>query len=187
MLLPAYVWHAILLLLLFGETARLAAICPPFVPIHFDFSGTPDRWGPPSNLFVMPAVAAATTALLLGVRAATPSMARSGSAFLNVPKKDAFLKLPEDARVRVVAPLARALGWIPVVVVGMSWWLVEASAAIAIETNRVNPFVAVSPDTVAGRLSWWPIVLPIVAILVLAIVGSRKTAALIDAEIAKAA
>lgn len=171
-----FFWNGIFLVLLWARTTWLAGIVPPEVPVHFDGSGRPDRWGSPETLYLLPGIATALTALLLGIGASLPGLARAGGDWINLPKKKVFVALPVEARVRVVAPLGAMLGWVALGAGFLFLWILEESGRIAI----------------AGRFSdatlpWTPMTLPIVVIL--GLVGGFwvRVARAIEVEAAEAA
>lgn len=88
--------NAALLVALVGGSAVAWPGLPAEIPIHFGPSGEPDRWADTTLLtwFGLPALAVVLTlALYLGAQV-LPSRPR----WLNMPDRERFLELPEDAR-----------------------------------------------------------------------------------------
>jgi hypothetical protein len=167
----AIVWNVVALALLWWRAASLAADAPPSVPVHFDLGGTPDRWGAPESYYWMPGVATGMTALLVTIGLALPSMARSGGTWINLPRKEKFLRLSPEARVRAVAPLGSMLGWLPLGVDFLCVWLLEESARIALRGPHAGE-----------TLPLIPLVLPMIGILGVVLGFSARAARAIDAE-----
>jgi uncharacterized membrane protein len=74
--------------------SRYASL-PDRVPVHFGISGTPDRWGSKSELFVLVALVWGLTILFYAIALAMPRLARNPQ-YLNIPRKEEFLKLPPE-------------------------------------------------------------------------------------------
>jgi uncharacterized membrane protein len=68
---------------------------PDRIPVHFGLSGAPDRWGAKSEIFIIVGVMWGLTLLFYALTLAMPRMARNPQ-YLNIPNKEAFLKLPPE-------------------------------------------------------------------------------------------
>ena len=81
---------------------------PERIPTHFDAAGNPDGWGSRDvEWFLISALMAVIGAVLgYGVPALARHLARSKSAVLSVPDRERFHALPEEVRVRAMAPVA---------------------------------------------------------------------------------
>jgi uncharacterized membrane protein len=90
---------------------------PERIPVHFGGDGRPDAWAERSlrAWLALPAVGAATVALLLGIAAWMPR--RPG--MLNVPDKERFLALPPARQAPIVHLVQLALEWMALFIVGL--------------------------------------------------------------------
>jgi uncharacterized membrane protein len=68
---------------------------PDRIPVHFGISGAPDRWGAKPEIFIMVGVMWGLTAVFYALSLAMPRLSRNPQ-FLNIPNKEAFLKLPPE-------------------------------------------------------------------------------------------
>jgi uncharacterized membrane protein len=68
---------------------------PDRIPVHFNITGDPDRWGSKSEILILVAVAWGLNILLYVFTLAMPSLARNPQR-LNIPHKQEFLKLPAE-------------------------------------------------------------------------------------------
>lgn len=118
---------------------------PSLIPLHFDGSGMPTRWGPSSvaNWFLIPFIATWTLGLLAVITFALPALARRYPEFVNLPGrlKAIWRTLPAERRVRTLAPVQWLLAIIgigtSVLFIGILW----QTLSIALE-------VATNPDAV---------------------------------------
>jgi len=99
-----------------GLAIQLWPLLPASIPIHFDITGGPDGWAARDyEWFVISGLIAAFGAVLgLVMPRWTLRMARNNSTWLNVPQRERFRKLPEEARVRAVSGL---LHWLVVIAI----------------------------------------------------------------------
>jgi uncharacterized membrane protein len=58
----------LLLLLLWLTVAYLVMVLPATIPVHFNFSGMPDRWGSKKTLWVLPIIASMVYVLLAFIK-----------------------------------------------------------------------------------------------------------------------
>jgi uncharacterized membrane protein len=68
---------------------------PDRIPVHFGISGAPDRWGAKSEIFILVGVMWGLTIIFYSLNLAMPRLARNPQ-YLNIPNKQAFLKLPAE-------------------------------------------------------------------------------------------
>jgi uncharacterized membrane protein len=68
---------------------------PDRIPVHFGMSGTPDRWGSKSELFILVALSWGLTVIFYALAMSMPRFARN-PRYLNIPHKREFLKLPAE-------------------------------------------------------------------------------------------
>lgn len=125
-----------------GLAAWLWPGLPERIPMHFDFAGRPDGWVEKSVLvwFGLPALATAVSAVLgLLLPIWMVHLARTNSRWLNVPRKDLFVQLPVEARVRAVAAPARWLTVLGCLVQGLFGWIVFGSSRVAVGAWDVLP------------------------------------------------
>ena len=169
-----FLGYAVLHLALWGRTVWLVSIVPYDIPLHFDWEGLPDRYGPASNLYLLCGIATVLTAGLLALGAALPGMARTSPDWVNVPRKKRFLALPPEARARAVLPLVGLLKFVPLPLSALFLWIVEESGRRGMTFRSGEP------------LPWTPTTLPVVAILLAAYVCGSRAARAVDAETAAA-
>ena len=147
------------MLAVWGLALQAWPALPERIPMHFDLSGVPDRWGDKSlvSWFGLPALGTLlgfVMGLLLPRWVA--GMARRNSPWLNVPDKKRFAALPEAARERAVQPLVLGLTWIVLLVQGMFAWIVVGSARVAMGEWPTMPA--------------WPALSPLAVVLVVVVV-----------------
>jgi hypothetical protein len=106
--------NAILVLALFAASVWAYPRLPEQIPVHFGFSGEPDRWEARSvvSWFLLPAVTAAM-ALLMHVMSV---YGVSHPESWNLPDKRRFLALPRPAQAPIIARMQRFLAMLGVVV-----------------------------------------------------------------------
>jgi uncharacterized membrane protein len=68
---------------------------PDRIPVHFGISGTPDRWGPKSEILIFVAIPWGLTIIFYLLTLAIPRFAHD-PRYLNIPDKQAFLKLSAE-------------------------------------------------------------------------------------------
>ncbi|MFO1077814.1 MAG: DUF1648 domain-containing protein [Planctomycetota bacterium] len=108
--MPLSLLRLVLGLLIAGQVALAIALWPELperIPLHFDAAGWPDGFGAPDvEWFVIPGLLALFGAGCgYGLPLLARHLARTNSGLLNVPDRERFRALPEEARVRAVAPL----------------------------------------------------------------------------------
>jgi len=113
------------------RSEMLIAAAPPSIPVHFDLHGRPDRWGGPGELRLLAVIATLLAVAMLGIAAWLPRGARRSPGLINLPRKPTFLRLPPDARERVVAPMRALTALLPLLFVGLFWWIAESMAGFA--------------------------------------------------------
>lgn len=158
--------RALLVLVLLSMWAFAAWAWPTLperIPMHFGPGGAPDAWTRKSAWawFLTPALATVFT-LLLGVwlpRLAV-GMARRNSTTLNMPQRERFRALPEEARVRAVRVVAGWLGWLASAVQVLFAWFLFASWQVAHERWAGLP--------VAATVAWVAAMLALAASLAVA-------------------
>lgn len=106
---------------------------PERFPVHYDIEGRPDRWGDREALswFGLPLVGLGITTLLLGLGAGIPWMAGRWPGIMNVPRKEAFVRLPPDARRKAVRPAQAMLAVLALLANGLFAYLIWGAHAIA--------------------------------------------------------
>lgn len=114
---------------------------PARIPLHFDGSGVPDRWGPASvaNWFMLPFIATWIAALVGGVGVFLPALARTWPGLVNVPQKKRWMALSPDARVRTIDPLRWLLGFVGLLVNGAWLWILWGTRWVAMDPDPANP------------------------------------------------
>lgn len=72
---------------------------PDWVPVHFNISGNPDRWGSKSELLMLIGLSWGMTIIFYALIQAMPLLGRK-PRYLNIPYKSEFLKLsPEKQKI----------------------------------------------------------------------------------------
>ena len=114
---------------------------PAQIPLHFDGAGVPDRWGPASvaNWFMLPFIATWLTAMIGGITAFMPALARSWPAIVNVPQKKRWMALPLEARIRTIAPVRWMLSLVGLLANGLFVWILWGTRWVAMDPNPANP------------------------------------------------
>jgi len=151
---------------------RLYPTLPATIPLHFDFAGTPDRFGPPSfgNWFGLPILGTLIGVFLIAIMAVVPWLLRVAPGIVNIPRKTQLLALPADSQRRALAPMTTMMATLATAIVLMFIYIIHCTARIA------------TGD--ASILALWPIFALIALILVLAVIGHFATVRRIDSETA---
>jgi len=133
---------ALALVALWGEAVLLYPVLPERIPIHFDGAGTPDRFvdRSPLHWYLLPVIATVLALVVAyGLPARIRRMAASGSAYLNVPRKKDFLRLPPDARVRAIRPTIVLLRLVVLEMVVLFALILHGSAKVATDEWHTLP------------------------------------------------
>lgn len=118
---------------------------PDRIPMHFNGSGTPDRWADRGwEWFLLPGMSVLLVTLFAAIALFLDWMAMRTPALINVPNKELFVRLSPIGRLRVVAPTRVFLLWSGATVVFLFAYIVEGTARVAIKEMDTLP--------------WWPIV-----------------------------
>jgi uncharacterized membrane protein len=110
--------HGVALVLPWVVAIWLGATLPDRYPVHFDGSGTPDRWAGPGQgeWYLLAAIATFVECVLVGAGALATFCTVRAPEYVNVPAKAAFVQLPPAARVWCLAPMVDLLAMIAVLV-----------------------------------------------------------------------
>ncbi len=148
----------------------LHSTLPEKIPLHFDFSGTPDRWGPSSfgNWFLIPIIATAIPALLVGIVPLTNVLLNRCPSIVNVPRKEKLLMLGLDARARALVPLSTMMLSLSILILWMMLYIIIGTSRVALGTWATLPI--------------WPVFVQIPALLGLVLWNHWKLARAIDGE-----
>jgi uncharacterized membrane protein len=87
--------NVILLIIIAGMVFIYWKDLPDKIPIHFNFSGTPDGWAGKENLIIIFAVVLGLNALLYFFMISTSWLSNHPSIW-NIPNKKRFLALPKE-------------------------------------------------------------------------------------------
>lgn len=106
---------------------------PERFPVHFDFSGHPDRFAERSSFefFLLPALSLFLTGLLLGITHFADRLADSHPEWINVPNKERFLALRADQRKLAMEPVRIALSWIAAYLNGLFLYILIGTERVA--------------------------------------------------------
>ncbi|MDA1008763.1 MAG: DUF1648 domain-containing protein [Planctomycetota bacterium] len=110
---------------------------PEQFPIHFDGTGTPDRWTTttPRSWFLLSFIGTAVQILLATIAFALPWMARNHPQIVNVPQKEKFIQLDANARQRAVEPSSLLLLIVGVLINALFAWIQWGTYQVAIGTT----------------------------------------------------
>lgn len=157
-LLPAFA-----LVALWATALLLWPELPERIPLHFDATGTPDRYGArtAANWFLLPGLG---TGLVLLFAFALPPwvthLARSNASTLSVPRRADFGRLAPEARVRAIQPVCTMLIVLATEMTALFGMLLVGTARVASGAWKVLPtamvFGAVGLLLATGVL-WIPV------------------------------
>ena len=110
--------HGLAVVLPWIAAIWLGASLPDRYPMHFDGSGTPDRWAGPGHdeWYLLAGIATFVECMLAGAGALAAFCAVRAPEYVNVPAKAAFVQLSPAARVRCLAPMVDLLSMIALLV-----------------------------------------------------------------------
>lgn len=165
----AAAWAAVLLPLaglavVWGLAIAWWPSLPARIPIHFDGSGRPDRWGPSSQWFLLPTIATLVIGLVGGIGAALPLLVRNHPGLVNTPRKRQWLALDAEARLRAMLPIRWLLAWVGLFASGLFVWTLAGTRWVAMDPDPANP-----TRTIGGA---WVVLCFTGAILVAALLAS---------------
>ncbi len=106
---------------------------PAKFPMHFDFAGRPDSFVDKSMVawFLLPVFA---TVMNVGLSLLSPMiqwMALKHPEFVNMPRKEQWLKLDSQARLRTLKPVFGAMRVLQLLVMALFLFIVVSSAKVA--------------------------------------------------------
>ncbi len=144
--------------------AVLWPLLPEKIPMHFDFSGVPDRWEARSatTWFLIPALGTLIALFLAVTGWSIPWMLRRIPNLVNIPRKGDLLALPEDARRRALSPTIAMMLWIAALVDVMMASTLYGSWRVGTGEWATLPAL-------------WPLLLIIAAITFALVFGSWRT------------
>lgn len=92
---------------MWGVAAAHYGSLPSRFPSHFDGAGVPDAFAEKSvgAWFALPIVFTLMAGLFAALAVFLPRISARHAALVNVPDKETFLSLPEDARARALEPM----------------------------------------------------------------------------------
>lgn len=131
---------------------------PERIPLHFDFSGTPDRWGPPSfgNWFLLPILATAIPGVLIGIGSLTHWLLNHYPSIVNIPRKEKLLLLDPPARQRAIRSLTMMMYSIALILSWLFLYLIVGTAQVALGAWSSLPVwpVFVQVPAILGVVLW---------------------------------
>jgi hypothetical protein len=147
---------------------------PALIPLHFDASGLPTRWGPASaeNWFLVPFIATWPLGLVAGISLVLPALVRNHPEFVNLPGrlKSKWIGLVPEQRLRTLAPLQWLLAGIGVGTSVLFIGVLHQTLAIALEV-AASPDNAPTPQLRSGSIATYVVLL--VAGVIVAVVRVR--------------
>lgn len=113
-------------------------VLPARFPAHFDAEGLPDRYVAKSfaGWFGLPVLFTVIGAAIASVGLVVERFAKKNVAFVNVPERAAFLRLPAEARGKALAPLTDVGFMMPPALAGLSAYVQWASIEVALGRQR---------------------------------------------------
>ena len=113
---------------------------PERYPIHFNAAGKPDGWSTNrAAWFLLPAIATVLLAGLFALSRFIGALARSSPSLMNIPRKDAFLRLSPDGRAAVTAPTQVFLGVVLGLIQLLFLYILEGTGRVAVEEAPMLP------------------------------------------------
>jgi len=127
---------------------------PDRYPVHFGFSGQPDRWaaGNSPEWFLLLGVAVVFNAILLAVGL---SLHRIDPRWINVPRKAQFLELPRERQLAILA--------------GVTTMVLALAAMFDLVLGGLYAMLYATAIGALASPPFWPLVLPIGLVLVVLI------------------
>ena len=106
---------------------------PAKFPMHFDFAGRPDSFVDKSVVawFLLPVFASVMNVGLSLLSPMIQWMALKHPEFVNMPRKEQWLKLDSQARLRTLQPVFRAMRVLQFIVMALFLFIVVSSAKVA--------------------------------------------------------
>ncbi len=107
---------------------------PSKIPLHYDFSGTPDRWGATSfwTWFLLPILGTAISGFLLAIGSLTNVLLNRCPSIVNVPRKEKLLLLDPLARARALRPLGALMNGISILILWLFLYLIIGTSRVAL-------------------------------------------------------
>jgi uncharacterized membrane protein len=140
------------LLFLMGMTVTAAyPKLPARIPMHFDIAGRPDRWSGRGGLIVLLALAAVMTAALYVIVGLTAKWA-ANPRYLNIPRKNEFLRLPAEKQAAYWAVYREFFAGLAASVNLMFVLILDGTVRIAKGGASLLPFKAFAPALVIMAL-----------------------------------
>jgi uncharacterized membrane protein len=127
---------ALLFLALVALTAANYGSLPDKIPVHFNFSGTPDGWSDKGlGAWMIPIVAVVMNLIFGG----SMWVVRNKPAWVNVPRKAEFMALSADARAPINDMVARFVLWMAVLVEVLLIYIQAGMVAVALGAWKTLP------------------------------------------------
>lgn len=120
----AHVLNLLLVAVLVGLSISWWNQLPERVPVHFDLSGTVDRWGSKGIMWwALPALSALATVMIYGAAA----LSRRYPQLVNLPRRIRLSDLAAEVRGRVITMTQGLMYWLAVPM-NLTWLLLQAAA-----------------------------------------------------------
>ncbi len=129
---------------------------PAQVPTHFNFAGTPDRWGSKSELLVLAGVGSGMALAISTLSWWIGRLAVSRPGWINMPD-NSWRTFPAELRAWVMAPMCLSLQCLGLVLAGVFSFIYVGSVAVARGS--------------AATLASWPMICLVVVCLGIVLVG----------------
>lgn len=128
----------------FAAAAVMKTGLPARFPVHFDFSGNPDRWANADSLewWLVP-ISAGLLAIFMGALAAM--LPKMSTTYINVPRKDLLEQLPapdKDHIKRMAAVMLLRLSVLDTLIFMAIQWLMYLKALGASPTPAIGALIA---------------------------------------------
>ena len=134
-------------------------LLPERFPVHFGASGKPDRWADKgAEWFLLPSISLVMLVFLGGITLWLGALLRTTPGIVNVPRKDLFLKLSPEGRMRVVAPTRTFMAWVLALMAFLFLAILEGSARVAVQeadTLGLWPLLVFLPGVLGVVPFYW--------------------------------
>jgi uncharacterized membrane protein len=129
---------------------------PARYPVHFDGAGHPNGWATDSSpeWFLLPAIATLVTAFTVAMALLMPRMPMK---YVNIPRKECFLALPEASRAEVlrsVVKMVLVMGILEVALFGLIQVMMFKTAVGEMREPRPEPLFAVVALILVVAIGW---------------------------------
>lgn len=142
----------LILLLLAGLFIRASyPRLPERIPMHFDLAGRPDRWSGRGGVIALLVVPVVITAVLYLLIRHLPRLG-ANPRYLNIPRKEEFLRLPPEKREVYWELLKEFIAGITAAVNLLFYLIIRGTVRIALGGSTLLPLKAMLPALIGLAL-----------------------------------